>query len=191
MTRGLYVSDALRAYLQKGAPDEQVVRATCKTGFAASRDRMIVHRVRSLAATRDGERMRFAARWYCGGVATDVVILPESQADERQTRCQRCVQMNASPAVYRCFNHAGDLLYVGSTIGNVGSRLAAHRSAAEWWPRVQRVDIAEYPTAEHALAAEIAAIRSEHPSCNVRDRETSRDVVVLLAPKHTTQGCAS
>lgn len=69
-------------------------------------------------------------------------------------------------ALYRHFNAAGDLLYVGISL-NAVARLCQHRQAAPWFPDIARVEIEWLPTREAALDAEKAAIRSERPLHNV------------------------
>lgn len=80
---------------------------------------------------------------------------------------------NVPHYVYRCYDAAGRLLYVGCTF-HVKSRLAAHRhgSGAAKASRWLQVTMAAYevegpyPTKEAGLAAEAAAIRTEQPLFN-------------------------
>lgn len=74
--------------------------------------------------------------------------------------------------VYRCFNDAGDLLYVGFTI-NPARRMKQHKTGSVWFPIVAKTTIAEFPTRELALAEERRAIYSERPRCNLRSNEAS------------------
>ena|ERR1700683_960621 len=69
-------------------------------------------------------------------------------------------------SVYRHFNGAGDLLYIGIS-RNVSWRLMAHERNAGWWRDVRTVTISEpYPTRAEALQAEAAAIEAERPRFN-------------------------
>lgn len=70
-------------------------------------------------------------------------------------------------ALYRLFNDAGRLLYVG--IGSVPeSRWRDHAAAKEWWPEVTRKTVEWFPSVAAATAAEAAAIDIEDPLYNVR-----------------------
>jgi len=72
--------------------------------------------------------------------------------------------------VYRLYDRAGRLLYVGIT-ANVRTRLKAHEKKP-WWPQVHRHTIHEHPTRAYALAAEALAILEEAPRYNIaRPRE--------------------
>jgi len=73
--------------------------------------------------------------------------------------------------VYRMFDGADDLLYVGMT-GDPKARLAhwSSKGAAgdHWFQQVARVDWHEYADRPSASVAERAAIRAEGPRCNIR-----------------------
>ncbi|GAC1664474.1 MAG: hypothetical protein PVS3B2_00150 [Candidatus Dormibacteraceae bacterium] len=69
-------------------------------------------------------------------------------------------------ALYRHFDAARQLLYVGISLSAV-ARLAQHRRTAHWFELLARVDIEWFPTREIALRAEIQAITHEHPKFNV------------------------
>lgn len=68
-------------------------------------------------------------------------------------------------AVYRHFDDAGLLLYVGLSV-NVAARMSAHSAGSEWFDRVARVEIEKHPTREDALNAEAVAIVIEAPRHN-------------------------
>lgn len=71
--------------------------------------------------------------------------------------------------LYRHFDQAGKLLYVGISISAVG-RLAAHAQRSRWTHLVARVEITKYPSRKAALIAEEVAIRDERPEFNIRVR---------------------
>lgn len=71
--------------------------------------------------------------------------------------------------VYRCFDADGALLYIGVS-GDICTRVKQHRSQTSWWHEVSRVVIRLHPNRTAAFAAEIAAIRAEHPRYNVRHK---------------------
>lgn len=72
-------------------------------------------------------------------------------------------QLNDCPtALYRLFDAAGDLLYVGIT-NNVKVRMQGHRADKRWWPEVVEKRITWYPNRPDAAAAEDRAIKTEDP----------------------------
>lgn len=71
-----------------------------------------------------------------------------------------------STALYRHFDQAGSLLYVGVSL-SWPARTKAHAGRAKWFERVARVDLEYFPTREEALAAERSAIESEGPQFNI------------------------
>lgn len=68
-------------------------------------------------------------------------------------------------AVYRLFDEAGGLLYIGSAY-DPDDRCKAHQDA-EWWPRVVRREEQWHPTRAHAYVMEMRAIKAEGPRHNV------------------------
>lgn len=155
-----------------------VVAATSKTGFGAARLRGVVHAIVEMAAVRHKSRIRFGARWLCGGGSSDAASVPEPP--DYGDMCERClelIQCGAVPgtggSVYRCFDDAGRLLYVGSTITSVRTRLAVHEKDAPWWPAVADVRVEQFTHELAARAAEVRAIRTENPAHNVKERRRS------------------
>jgi predicted GIY-YIG superfamily endonuclease len=78
-------------------------------------------------------------------------------------------------AVYRFFDPAGSLLYVGVT-DNPTIRFAAHRGKANWWTRADPTNttLSWYETREEAEAAELQAIVSERPEFNIVGKDGYR-----------------
>lgn len=74
--------------------------------------------------------------------------------------------MSQRTAVYRLFNDADVLLYVGIS-GNFGLRWQQHAQAKPWWPEVHHQTITWYDTREAADEAETKAIATERPLHNV------------------------
>lgn len=68
-------------------------------------------------------------------------------------------------AVYRHFDSAGTLLYVGLSV-NAAARTSAHSATAPWFDRVARVEIEAHACREDALNAEAVAIVIERPAHN-------------------------
>ncbi len=69
-------------------------------------------------------------------------------------------------ALYRHFDAAGELLYVGISLSAI-TRLAEHQGASPWFRSIARVTIEWLPSREDAFVAEARAIRSERPKFNV------------------------
>lgn len=152
-----------------------LVMATCKTGFAAARSRMVVHAVVKMAGIQYQAKMRYAAQWLCGGGSTDIVAVADPEA--HGGTCDRCMDLLARGVkpgvgayVYRCSDINDRLLYVGSTANEVGGRLADHKKFAAWWPEVQDVRVERFDHELAARGAEFRAIRTEHPIHNVHGK---------------------
>lgn len=67
--------------------------------------------------------------------------------------------------VYRCYDHEGRLLYVGSTTDLFG-RLRSHRQKKWWAPNVAKVKATYFPNGVAARAVESRAICEEVPRWN-------------------------
>jgi Initiator Replication protein len=67
--------------------------------------------------------------------------------------------------LYRHFDSAGHLLYVGISLSAV-SRLAQHQQTAAWFRDIANVTVEQYPSREMVLNAEREAIIAEHPRFN-------------------------
>lgn len=88
----------------------------------------------------------------------------------RQASCSvplpdNVVRMPQRTALYRHFNAAGELLYVGISLSAV-QRLSQHKQTAAWFAQIARVDIEWHPSRQAAEEAEKAAIRKENPRFN-------------------------
>jgi hypothetical protein len=70
--------------------------------------------------------------------------------------------------LYRAFDEAGELLYVGIT-GNVSGRMRTHRRSSPWWDRCNYLELAVFKTRAEAAGAERRAIRNELPRFNIKD----------------------
>lgn len=68
-------------------------------------------------------------------------------------------------ALYRLYDEAGTLLYVGQSI-DWARRLGQHRAQQPWWDEVRRVEIERLPL-DQLADAERAAIRAEEPLHNL------------------------
>jgi hypothetical protein len=68
--------------------------------------------------------------------------------------------------VYRMFDTAGCLLYVGISL-TVLQRMGQHKAGKIWWGDIARIDLTHYSDHETARAAERIAIRDEGPLYNI------------------------
>lgn len=71
-----------------------------------------------------------------------------------------------STALYRFYDGAGTLLYVGIA-GNPGRRFEQHAKTKHWWTDVASSKIVHYRTRDEARVAETAAIQTEEPAYNI------------------------
>lgn len=85
--------------------------------------------------------------------------------DEDVRRVTARAAIRSEPVVYRLFDVAGTLLYIGST-GDFRSRLRAHARDKSWWPEVARTEQEAHPTIQDARLAEAEAIGAECPRYN-------------------------
>jgi hypothetical protein len=75
--------------------------------------------------------------------------------------------------LYRAFDEAGQLLYVGISL-RVWERLAAHKKQSGWYPKLVILKVTSLPSREAAEAAEIDAIKNEQPLFNKAYAQTQR-----------------
>lgn len=69
-------------------------------------------------------------------------------------------------ALYRFYDVADDLLYIGVT-HDPGARWASHRKDKPWWHEVTRISVETHPSRTAVLEAERTAILAEQPRYNV------------------------
>lgn len=80
-------------------------------------------------------------------------------------------------AVYRMFDRAFRLLYIGKT-SSAGQRFGAH-SAKRWFPQVQMITLQWFDTEAQAAFEERRAIAAEQPLYNVAGNRAPRGSSVL------------
>jgi hypothetical protein len=73
----------------------------------------------------------------------------------------------AGYTLYRHFDAAGNLLYVGKTIRPAWRRTSEHAKEKDWWQEVTTTTYARYASEAELSRAEISAIRREHPLHNI------------------------
>lgn len=94
-------------------------------------------------------------------------------------------------SVYRLFNSAGEILYIGCSC-KPESRWKAHRTLKTWWPEVASNTVDWYDALQEAEAAERSAILAERPKynivytplhariCNAKVELTDKDLAVWM-----------
>jgi predicted GIY-YIG superfamily endonuclease len=92
--------------------------------------------------------------------------------------------MDSPHTLYRLYDIAGRLLYVGIT-SDWDRRRSQHAADKAWWPRVSQIALAELPSRAHALNAERIAIRTEHPAYNQVGAGGRPGSIVDRSPKIT------
>lgn len=69
--------------------------------------------------------------------------------------------------LYRHFDAAGRLLYIGKSVKVLDRHQGGHRKNAAWWTEITRIDLDHSFQSQEALdAAEVAAIKAERPLWN-------------------------
>ena len=74
--------------------------------------------------------------------------------------------MEKYTVLYRMFDRGRGLLYVGIT-GHLPGRINAHENDKPWWSDVRILTVEPFRTRAEALAAELAAIKTEGPLYNI------------------------
>lgn len=132
---------------------------------------------------RHFDRKTDAQRWLKEAVQADgserelrnvAVVRDRSKGREDLLTSRRAVarinagsqQTDPPVALYRHFDAAGVLLYVGITV-DVHVRTRTHAKLAEWAPQAAAGTVTWYPSEAAARAAELEAIKSERPLWNL------------------------
>lgn len=97
--------------------------------------------------------------------------------------------------VYRHFNAAGDLLYVGAT-SKLDARLRDFHANHAQRHEIARTEVVEYPTRDEAFAAERAAINTLRPPWNTQATQptatrTKEDQPMPLEEDYTLEEVAA
>lgn len=79
--------------------------------------------------------------------------------------------------LYRHFDAAGNLLYVGISLNTV-ARLSQHKRNARWYEQIVRIDIERFRSRTEALAAEDRAIEVEKPLHNIAKNRSARSALI-------------
>lgn len=106
--------------------------------------------------------------------AIEIAEWVAAESDKHRTRTARMRAARENPHfVYRVFDQADTLLYVGCTRAP-HTRFKHHRSQAAWYSRAHRVDWDPHPNFLTARAAESAAIRADRPLFNIEHKPGAR-----------------
>lgn len=84
------------------------------------------------------------------------------------------VQVDRPNSVYRYYDHAGRLIYVGITARGI-QRQHEHNAFSEWWPLVARQEVEHLASRQEALDRERELIQSCRPPFNRTHNEQWRD----------------
>ena len=90
--------------------------------------------------------------------------------------------------LYRFFDAAGDLLYVGITCNPPG-RLKGHKTTKSWWSEVANITMERAESRSELKRLETAAIRRENPRYNIALKPQPRPVQLSIVP--TSSGVLS
>jgi excinuclease UvrABC nuclease subunit len=82
--------------------------------------------------------------------------------------------------LYRHFDAAGELLYVGISL-NAVYRLSQHKDHSAWFSSISNVTIETFPTRKDALDAETTAIIKEKPKHNIKGKKAATREAMLEA----------
>lgn len=106
-----------------------------------------------------------------GRLAPDSLVIDAGVSLEQRVaaKAARFVDDEIAPAcyLYRHYDHAGDLLYVGISLSPI-RRQEDHSKDAMWRHMILRILIEPFTSREEALRAETRAIREEFPKFNGR-----------------------
>lgn len=135
----------------------------------------------------EGKLCSLAALTMCGSRLGSVAVV--RNAPDEFELCDFCVLADfQSPCVYRTYDAAGNLLYIGCST-DLFSRFLSHSKSFDpisaWWPLLATWTATPYPSHAEALEAERLAILAEQPSFN-RTSPTVRDTRRELAPRTCT-----
>lgn len=84
----------------------------------------------------------------------------------RRTTARKPMRWDAPTALYRHFDKAGALLYIGIAV-DPAKREAEHRRESEWAARIHRIEVEWHESRRAARDAERAAIATERPPFNI------------------------
>ena len=93
-----------------------------------------------------------------------------TMAEARAVKSLRRYGQMGMTCVYRLYDDAWNLLYVGVTQTDLAHRFNGHSRVKEWWPNVTRVRIEWHTEVYKALDHERESIRNERPQFNIRSR---------------------
>jgi excinuclease UvrABC nuclease subunit len=90
-------------------------------------------------------------------------------------RYNRRVRVDSPHYVYRCYDYAGRLIYVGCSVNPV-QRVKQHRYTSWWGTQILDVRLIVFPSKDYALQKEREAIGEERPRWNVTGKWNHRSL---------------
>lgn len=72
--------------------------------------------------------------------------------------------------LYRCYDAAGRLIYVGCSVSPV-QRMDQHKASSWWFDQVEKFRYTVFPGRDKAIDMERAAIATENPRWNIQGRD--------------------
>jgi hypothetical protein len=99
-------------------------------------------------------------------VRLDTVILIEAGVARDFVREYIEARENGPTQLYRHYDDAGVLLYVGISLSTI-LRLSQHKTDSAWFGRISTIKIEHFATRRDAIAAEVRAVRDERPLHNI------------------------
>ena len=155
----------------------------CETGAVigrSSRSRM-THLAPVVLGFPEDDGLRLAAHYLCGGSSISVKVVPRDAGE----LCGFCIDTELGPGVYRCFNAAGVVIYIGATAHYL-KRIKQHETESPWWPEVADVTVERYRSKPDAFTAERTAIYFGNPVHNVTHRSHPVDGISYLPIRRGT-----
>lgn len=116
-----------------------------------------------IAWSKSGKAV-YVASYACKGGDSGVRLLVDVPEDIEL--CDSCLIADLiKPTVYRLYDAAGELVYVGYSADAI-KRSMQHARKSSWWPEIVRAECDFYDTREEAMAAEKALIKRHQPRFN-------------------------
>lgn len=107
-----------------------------------------------------------------------------TMAEAREVESRVCYREPTATCLYRLFDDADRLLYIGITRRRLSERFNGHAREKPWWNRATQVAVEWFDSDHAALAAEVAAIRSEQPIHNKRSARLSERLTESFSERH-------
>lgn len=141
-----------------------VARIVADTGSGHDTVSASIRRLEGLGYLR--RERQHGARGRFGSWTWTLVDFPHAAQDDALAETGDAAPVNTPTDLYRVFDAAGTLLYVGIS-DDVSARFDGHRRTALWFGHMDRITLKTYPGRTAAEKAERRAIERERPLFNV------------------------